>query len=144
MKRLRAAGLVEVLPTLKQPVLGICVGMQLLFDSSEEGNVECLGIIPDTVRRLQARAPVARSRTWAGTRSSRCATIRCSKGITGTDYVYFVHSYAAPVSDVTLRAHATTARRSQRSSAAATSGAPSSIRNVRPKPARASSLTFSG
>ena len=42
MKRLRAAGLADVLPTLKQPVLGICLGMQLLFKHSEEGDVDCL------------------------------------------------------------------------------------------------------
>src|SRR5688572_30913343 len=51
MKRLRASGVADVLPTLKQPVLGICLGMQLLFRHSEEGGVDCLGIIPDTVRR---------------------------------------------------------------------------------------------
>src|SRR5215469_16708050 len=54
MKRLRAAGLAEVLPALKQPVFGICVGMQVMFSSSEEGPVDCLGIIPDTVRKLKA------------------------------------------------------------------------------------------
>src|SRR3954468_3801822 len=54
MKRLHSAGLAEVLPTLKQPVFGICLGMQLLFKHSEEGAVDCLGIIPDTVRKLKA------------------------------------------------------------------------------------------
>src|SRR5262245_21889492 len=54
MARLRATGLHEVLPTLKQPVLGICLGMQLLFARSEEGPTECLGVIPDNVRRLRA------------------------------------------------------------------------------------------
>jgi glutamine amidotransferase len=101
MKRLRDAGLVEVIPTLKQPVLGICVGMQLLFDRSEEGNAECLGIIPGTVRRLKAEPgrPVPHM-GW-----NTLITLRDDPlldGITSTDYVYFVHSYAAPVSDVTL------------------------------------------
>lgn len=101
MKRLRAAGLVEVLPTLKQPVFGICVGMQVLFKSSEEGPVDCLGIIPDTVRKLRAAPglPVPHM-GW-----NTLITLRddpLMEGITSNDYVYFVHSYAAPVSDVTL------------------------------------------
>jgi imidazole glycerol-phosphate synthase subunit HisH len=101
MTRLRAAGLVEVLPTLKQPVFGICVGMQVLFKSSEEGPVDCLGVMPDTVRKLKAAPglPVPHM-GW-----NTLVTLRDDpllEGITGSDYVYFVHSYAAPVSDVTL------------------------------------------
>jgi glutamine amidotransferase len=101
MNRLRAAGLVEVIPTLKQPVLGICVGMQLLFEGSEEGNVQCLGILPGTVRRLKPEPgrPVPHM-GW-----NTLVTLRedpLLEGISGSDYVYFVHSYAAPVSDITL------------------------------------------
>ena len=84
MKRLRAAGLAEVLPTLKQPVLGIC-----------------LGIIPDTVRKLKAEPgrPVPHM-GWNNLISLRDDPLM--EGVTASDYVYFVHSYAAPVSDVTL------------------------------------------
>jgi imidazole glycerol-phosphate synthase subunit HisH len=101
MARLRSAGLAEVLPTLKQPVLGICLGMQLLFRHSEEGRVDCLGVIPDTVRRLKAEPgrPVPHM-GW-----NTLVTLQDDpllEGINGDDYVYFVHSYAAPVSDVTL------------------------------------------
>jgi len=101
MKRLRSAGLAEVLPTLKQPVFGICVGMQVLFKSSEEGPVDCLGVIPDTVRKLKAAPglPVPHM-GW-----NTLVTLRddpLMEGITSSDYVYFVHSYAAPVSDATL------------------------------------------
>ena len=101
MKRLHAAGLVELLPTLKQPVFGICVGMQVLFKGSEEGPVDCLGVIPDTVRKLKAAPglPVPHM-GW-----NTLVTLRddpLMEGITSSDYVYFVHSYAAPVSDVTL------------------------------------------
>jgi imidazole glycerol-phosphate synthase subunit HisH len=101
MKRLRSSGIAEVLPTLKQPVLGICLGMQLLFRDSEEGAVDCLGIIPDSVRRLKAEPgrPVPHM-GW-----NTLVTLRDDpllEGIDGSDYVYFVHSYAAPVSDVTL------------------------------------------
>jgi glutamine amidotransferase len=101
MKRLHAAGLTEVLPTLKQPVFGICVGMQVLFNGSEEGPVNCLGILPDTVRKLKAEPgrPVPHM-GW-----NTLVTLQDDpllEGITGEDYVYFVHSYAAPVSDFTL------------------------------------------
>ena len=101
MKRLHATGLAEVLPTLQQPVLGICLGMQLLFKHSEEGAVDCLGIIPDTVRRLKAEPgrPVPHM-GW-----NNLITLRGDpllEGISESDYVYYVHSFAAPVSDITL------------------------------------------
>ena len=54
MARLAAAGLVDVIPTLTQPVLGICLGMQLLFASSEEEQTRCLGVIDAEVRRFPA------------------------------------------------------------------------------------------
>jgi glutamine amidotransferase len=101
MKRLRTAGLAEVLPTLKQPVLGICLGMQLLFKHSEEGEVDCLGIIPDTVRKLKPeRGRPVPHMGWNNLISLRSDPLL--ENITDTDYVYFVHSFAAPVSDVTL------------------------------------------
>ena len=101
MKRLHAAGLSEVLPTLKQPVFGICVGMQVLFKGSEEGPVDCLGILPDTVRKLKPEAgrPVPHM-GW--NTLVRLHDDPLLEGITAEDYVYFVHSYAAPVSDFTL------------------------------------------
>ena len=52
MTRLRASGLDDVIPTLTQPVLGICLGLQLLFDGSEEEDAECLGILPGTAHRF--------------------------------------------------------------------------------------------
>jgi glutamine amidotransferase len=103
MTRLRATGLHKVLPTLKQPVLGICLGMQLLFARSEEGPTECLGVIPDTVRRLKAEPgrPVPHM-GWNQLTELRSDPLL--ENIADNDYVYFVHSYAAPVSDVTLAA----------------------------------------
>ena len=61
MTQLHKLGLYQCIRDLKQPVLGICLGMQLLFDSSEEDqtdddNVACLGIIPGTLTKLQASA----------------------------------------------------------------------------------------
>jgi glutamine amidotransferase len=101
MKRLRASGLAEMLPALRQPVLGICLGMQLLFARSEEGPTECLGVVPDTVRRLQAEPgrPVPHM-GWNQLTAMRSDPLL--ENIAENDYVYFVHSYAAPVSDITL------------------------------------------
>src|SRR5262249_8983072 len=103
MMRLRATGLHEVLPTLTQPVLGICLGMQLLFERSEEGATECLGIIPDTVRHLKPEPgrPVPHM-GWNQLTALRHAPPLAN--IAENDYVYFVHSYAAPVSGITLAA----------------------------------------
>jgi glutamine amidotransferase len=101
MTRLRATGLAEMLPTLTQPVLGICLGMQLLFARSEEGDVECLGVVPDTVRRLQPSGgqPVPHM-GWNQLSALRPDPLL--EGISAEDYVYFVHSFAAPVSAATL------------------------------------------
>jgi imidazole glycerol-phosphate synthase subunit HisH len=101
MQRLRSCGVAELLPTLKQPVLGICLGMQLLFNHSEEGSTQCLGILPGTVRRLQPSPglPVPHM-GW-----NQLAALRedpILEGIVRDEYVYFVHSYAVPVSDVTV------------------------------------------
>jgi imidazole glycerol-phosphate synthase subunit HisH len=101
MQRLRDSGIAALLPTLKQPVLGICLGMQLLFEHSEEGATQCLGIIPETVRRLRPAPglPVPHM-GW-----NQLAALRedpLLAGIGTDEYVYFVHSFAAPVSSVTL------------------------------------------
>ncbi len=56
MARLHGSGLIELIRELEQPVLGVCLGMQLLFEHSEEGDTPCLGVIPGQVRRIQAGA----------------------------------------------------------------------------------------
>jgi len=101
MQRLRAAGVAALLPTLTQPVLGICLGMQLLFERSEEGSTQCLGILPETVRRLQPAPgrPVPHM-GWNQLNPLRDDPIL--EGIARNDYVYFVHSYAVPLAPVTL------------------------------------------
>lgn len=103
MKRLRACGLADVLPNLTQPVLGICLGMQLLFTRSEEGATDCLGIIPGEVKRLTAEPgrPVPHM-GWNQLTALRADPLL--ENIVENDYVYFVHSYAVPVSGVTLAA----------------------------------------
>ena len=101
MQRLRNSGIDTLLPTLTQPVLGICLGMQLLFDASEEGSTQCLGILPETVRRLRP-APGLPVPPMGWNQLSPVRDDPILEGITPGDYVYFVHSYAAPLSDITL------------------------------------------
>jgi glutamine amidotransferase len=90
MEQIRARGLVEPLRGLQQPVLGICLGMQLLFEKSEEEDTECLGIIPGKVRRLEPGPgmPVPHM-GW-----SRLAVREEGLGLRDGDYVYFAHSFA--------------------------------------------------
>ena len=116
MQRLRRSGLAELLPTLHQPVLGICLGMQLLFERSEEGSTECLGVLPGTVRRLRARRRDGRCRTWDGINSRTAREDPLLEGIEPGEYVYFVHSYAVPIVGRDACARRTTAARFPRSS----------------------------
>ena len=101
MQRLCHSGVAELLPTLKQPVLGICLGMQLLFERSEEGSTDCLGILPETVRRL-VPAPGLPVPLMGWNQLNPLKDDPILSGIGANDYVYFVHSYAAPVAAVTL------------------------------------------
>lgn len=101
MNRLHDSGVATILPTLKQPVLGICLGMQLLFKHSEEGSTECLGIVPEQVRRLKA-APGLPVPHMGWNQLARVKDDPILDGIGPEDYVYFVHSYAAAVSEVTV------------------------------------------
>jgi glutamine amidotransferase len=101
MSRLRRTGLSDLLPTLRQPVLGICLGMQLLFEASDEGHTPCLGIIPGRAARFpnSPGMPVPHMgwNTVAITRESPLLA-----GVGSEAYAYFVHSYAAPVSEATV------------------------------------------
>ena len=101
MQRLRGSSVATILPTLTQPVLGICLGMQLLFGASEEGPTDCLGILAGTVRRLRPAPgrPVPHM-GWNQIEPVRADPLL--EGVARNDYVYFVHSFAAPESDVTL------------------------------------------
>jgi glutamine amidotransferase len=101
MQRLRKSAVAELLPSLTQPVLGICLGMQLLFSHSEEGTTDCLGILPEKVLRLQSAVglPVPHM-GW--NQLVPLGTDPLLEGISARDYVYFVHSYAVPVSKSTL------------------------------------------
>ena len=101
MRRLRRCGLAELLPELRQPVLGICLGMQLLFERSAEGMTDCLGILPGTVRKLQP-APGRPVPHMGWNRLTAPGQDPLLEGIEAGEYFYFVHSYAVPASEVTL------------------------------------------
>ena len=100
MNRLHENGLIDVIPDIQQPLLGICVGMQLLFESSDEGDTQCLGLLPGRVKKLQAQAGIRIPHMgWnnliVNTTRSLCDGLQ-------NESVYFVHSYAADVSEYTL------------------------------------------
>ena len=101
MRRLHELGLVEVVRNLTQPLLGICLGMQLLFESSDEGDVECLGLLPGRVARLQPQPGVRVPHMgW-----NQLESLRDDPLLAGMDAgasAYFVHSYAAPVTADTV------------------------------------------
>jgi len=96
MRLLHERGFVSPLQRLQTPLLGICLGMQLLFDRSEEGDVDCLGLLPGRVVRLPAgeglRIP---HMGWNALEPRRDSSLLL--GIPAGAYAYFVHGYAAPV-----------------------------------------------
>ncbi|TNE31380.1 MAG: imidazole glycerol phosphate synthase subunit HisH [Bacteroidetes bacterium] len=98
MKVLKDTGIDKLLPTLTQPVLGICLGMQLMCDYSEEGNTRGLGIFPIVVRHFppSQRVPHMGWNTMSNFQSPLFT------GITESDDFYFVHSYKADVSPYTI------------------------------------------
>ena len=101
MRMLREAGLVEVMRSLTQPVLGVCLGMQLLCERSEEGDTECLGLVPATVRHFPS-VPGLRVPHMGWNTLSASESHPLTAGIRDGDSAYFVHSYAVPIGDYTL------------------------------------------
>ncbi len=100
MNRLRNAGLDRVIPELTQPVLGICLGLQLLFEASDEDDAECLGVLRGTARQFEAVAdrPVPHMGWNRITRTNGGSAVELLKDIPDGAYFYFVHSYALDVS----------------------------------------------
>lgn len=91
MENLRAASLVDVVRSLRRPVLGICVGMQVMCRHSEEGDVDCLNLFDARVKRFEPSADLKVPHMgW-----NRIGNLESKlfKGIDGGEYVYFVHSY---------------------------------------------------
>ena len=91
MHNLREAGLVEVIRSLRRPVLGICVGLQVMCRHSEEGDVECLNIFDARVKRFTP-APDLKVPHMGWNQVGNLET-KLFKGLEGGSYVYFVHSY---------------------------------------------------
>ncbi|MBR2882656.1 MAG: imidazole glycerol phosphate synthase subunit HisH [Prevotella sp.] len=101
MSYLKERRLDEVIKNLKQPVLGICVGQQLLCKHSEEGNTDCIGIFDAEVKRFcptrhEDKVPAMGWNALYNTKSP------LFKGFTDNEFVYFVHSYYVPLCDATI------------------------------------------
>ena len=101
MSYLKERRLDEVIKNLKQPVLGICVGQQLLCKHSEEGNTDCIGIFDAEVKRFcptrhEDKVPAM---GWNALYSTKSPLF---KGFTDNEFVYFVHSYYVPLCDATI------------------------------------------
>jgi len=101
MQKLRAHGLLDCIVGLKQPVLGVCVGMQLLFEHLAEGPVAGLGVFPGAVNRLSGGAGL-RIPHMGWNQLEIVTPHPLLAGIHSGDYAYFVHSFAAAVSAHTL------------------------------------------
>ncbi len=101
MQRLTQTGLDELIPTLEQPVLGICLGMQLLAEASAEDNAECLGVIPGVAKKLSA-SPDTPVPNMGWSRASVARQHPLLADIDDGSYFYFVHSYALPVANYSL------------------------------------------
>ncbi len=100
MSILEQKGLSQVIQKLTQPVLGICLGMQMLTTSSSEGNTGCLNLIPGEVRGLQAQGLRLPHMGW--NTLAEVADHPLFSGIPKDEYFYFVHSYAAGLSQWTI------------------------------------------
>jgi glutamine amidotransferase len=95
MQRLAAANLLDVIPGLEQPVLGICLGMQLLFSGSDEDDATCLGIIEGRAGRFPG-GPALPVPQMGWNQLQRVGSSALLSGIDDGDYAYFIHSYALP------------------------------------------------
>tara|TARA_R110000787_G_scaffold32138_8_gene84953 strand:- start:9206 stop:9787 length:582 start_codon:yes stop_codon:yes gene_type:complete len=95
MRMLKESGLDVIIPALKQPVLGICLGMQLMCNSSEEGNTKGLGIFDVRVKRFsnEVKVPQMGWNTITNLKS------KLFEGLSDKDYMYLVHSYYAEAND---------------------------------------------
>ena len=98
MNKLKASGLDKIIPELQQPVLGICLGMQLMCHSSEEGNTLGLGIFDTDVVRFTNSVKVPQI-GWNQITNLKSALF---KDVIEKDHIYLVHSYYAPICEETI------------------------------------------
>ena len=101
MEYLQTHGLDQVIKSLTQPVLGICIGEQLMCEHSEEGNVDCLGIFPAQVLRFhpQKHEQKVPHMGWNQLENVQDPLL---EGINEGAFVYFVHSFYVPTTDYTI------------------------------------------
>lgn len=101
MENLAASGMAAALKAFPRPLLGVCLGMQLLYERSEEGDAEGLGILRGEVTALPSSiAAPAPHMGWTSVQLTRENPLL--EGVGSGDYFYFVHSYACPVDALTL------------------------------------------
>lgn len=98
MKMLRETGLDTVIPKLKQPVLGICLGMQLMCNSSEEGNTKGLGVFDVDVHRFDSAVKVPQ----IGWNQISNLKTELFEAIKENEFIYLVHSFYAPICSETI------------------------------------------
>ncbi len=98
MKEIKKFGLEKVIPNLKQPVLGICLGMQLMCRYSEENNTECLNIFPMDVIKFDDTLKVPQI-SWNTLTNLKDPLF---KNVKEDSFVYYVHSYYVPANELTV------------------------------------------
>ena len=102
MANLRATGLDEVIPRLTMPVLGICIGVQLMCAGSEEGNVRTMGIFPTEVRRFEADKQQGIKVPHMGWNRIEQLKTPLFEGVEEGTWIYYVHSFAPDICDYTV------------------------------------------
>ncbi len=102
MSQLQNLQLIDVIRHLKQPVLGICLGMQILYEFSQEGEVNCLNIVPGKVAALPQKVGLTLPHMGWNKLHIRQNKSVLMQGVAEGSYVYYVHSYAAPLNDYTV------------------------------------------
>lgn len=100
MNSLKENNLDQIIKSLKQPVLGICVGMQLLCKYSEENNTQCLGIFDEPVKKFEAGGGLKVPQIGWNTLYN--VKLPLMQGINENSYCYFVHSYYVPMNEYTI------------------------------------------
>lgn len=100
IRKLHMMNLYNLFKVLKKPMLGICLGMHLLADKSEEGNVSCLGIIPGEVKKFEEGKVKVPHMGWNTVKFSKESKL--FQGIKDESYFYFAHSYYLPKNSSTI------------------------------------------
>ena len=98
MQNLKKTGLDKIIPNLKQPVLGICLGMQLLCRSTEEGNIGCLDIISTDVKKISNKVKVPHM-GWNNISNLKSQLFN---NVIDNEFMYLVHSFYVPIIPETI------------------------------------------